>query len=67
MATVINNPGNGSNDSGSGAGLIIGIIVAIILVFVLIRWGIPAIRGGSGGGTNINVELPSTGGGSPAQ
>jgi hypothetical protein len=62
MATVINNPGG--NDSGSGAGLIVGIIVAVILVFVLIRWGLPALRGDTGGGTNINVTVPDVGGGS---
>jgi hypothetical protein len=60
MATVINNP-NGS-DTGSGAGLIIGVIVAIVLVFLLIRWGIPALRGNTGG-TNINVEVPTPAGG----
>lgn len=56
MATVINNP-NGEN--GSGVGTIIGVIIAVILLFVLIRWGIPAMRGDTDGGTNINVEVPS--------
>lgn len=56
MATVINNP-NGDG-TGSGSGLIIGVIVAIVLIFILIRWGIPALRGNEGG-TNINVEVPN--------
>ena len=55
MATVINNP---DRESGSNTGLIVGIIVAIVLLFALIRWGIPAMRGDSGG-ANINVSVPS--------
>jgi len=59
MTTVINNPG-GSNDSGSGAGLVIGVIVAIVLIFALIRWGIPAMRGSDTEEVNIKVELPAS-------
>ncbi len=56
MNTVINNPGE---SSGSGAGLVIGIIVAIVLVILFFRYGLPAMRGGNDGGTNINVTVPN--------
>jgi hypothetical protein len=64
MATVINNP-----SEGSGAGAIIGIVIAIILIALLFIYGLPALRGGNAGtpgpSANINVDLPSggTGGG----
>lgn len=60
MATVINNP-----SEGSGAGTIIGIVVAIILIALLFIYGLPALRGGdtpTGGSANIDVNLPDTGG-----
>lgn len=58
MATVINNPGE-----GSGAGTIIGIVVAIILLALLFIYGLPALRG-TGGGTdapsaNVDINLPN--------
>lgn len=63
MATVINNP-----SEGSGAGTILGIVVAVIIIALLFIYGLPALRGTGStqpAGTNINVELPSvnTGGG----
>jgi hypothetical protein len=60
MATVINNP-----SEGSGAGTIIGIVVAIILIALLFIYGLPALRGGTTNspGTNINIDatLPTGG------
>lgn len=59
MATVINNP-----SEGSGAGTIIGVVIAILLIALLFIYGIPALRGTSGGtGTNVNVSLPGGGSG----
>ena len=57
MATVINNPGGtGDNAGGWGPGAIIGIILAIIVVFVLLVYGIPAMRSTrSTGGPSVNV------------
>lgn len=55
MTTVVNNPSSGDN---SGTGLIVGIILAVILIFLFVRFGLPAIRG-TGGGTNVNVTVPS--------
>lgn len=49
MTTVVNNPPSGSGDGGSGMGMVIGIIVVILIVVLLILFGLPALRGGSGG------------------
>lgn len=64
MATVINNP-----SEGSGAGTIIGVVLAVVLIALLFIYGLPALRG-TGNPTptpsaNIDVNLPgaNTGGG----
>lgn len=57
MATVINNP-----SEGTGAGMIIGIVVAVILIALLFIYGLPALKGDGASNTpsaNINVQLPS--------
>lgn len=61
MATVINNPGE-----GSGAGTIIGIVLAVILVALLFIYGLPALRGSAAPAAtpsaNVDINLPNTGG-----
>ena len=44
MTTVINNPGEGSNDNSSGMGIIFGVIIAIILIALFFVYGLPALR-----------------------
>ena len=72
MATVINNPGGSSENSG--AGVIIGVIVAIILIILFFVYGLPALRGGAApsNSLDVNVDLPQggdfiPGDGTPAQ
>jgi hypothetical protein len=57
MPTIINNP----SGEGSGAGMVVGILVAIIALVLFFVYGLPALRGSdnSGGGANINVQLPA--------
>jgi len=56
MATIVNNPGN-STDSGATAGLVTAIIVVVALALIaLFVW--PGF-GRTGGGTNVNVEVPA--------
>jgi hypothetical protein len=67
MATVINNPRQGTEDSGMG--LVLGVIIAIVLIALFWIYALPAIRNVSPpttqpqGGTNINVQLPNPSGG----
>lgn len=60
MATVINNP-----SEGSGAGTILGIVVAVILLALLFIYGLPALRGSGNNkaapSASIDVNLPSGG------
>ncbi len=59
MATIINNPGSGSNgeNNGGGAGMIIGIIVAIVIVALFVIYGLPAMRGTSNDATPNSTEI----------
>ncbi len=50
MTTVVS---PSSSDSGTGVSLMMGILL-LAVVFLLLYFGIPAMRG-AGGGTNINV------------
>lgn len=52
MTTIIN-PGGG--DGGNGVGMILGVVIALVVIFLFFVYGLPAIRGGNDGGTNINV------------
>lgn len=45
MTTVINNPGEGSNNNGPGMGIILGVIIAIIFIALFFVYGLPALRG----------------------
>lgn len=60
MATVINNPGNGSG-AGSSVGVIVGVIVLLVVLALFFVYALPAIRGSGGGVPNaidLNVNLP---------
>jgi hypothetical protein len=63
MSTVINNPSG--EGTGSGVGAILGVIIAIVLIALFFIYGLPALRGGNdgGGSLDVNVDLPSGGGG----
>lgn len=68
MATVVNNPAPSSDSSGSGMGFLLGIIILILFVIGLLYLGLPHLRSGFGGGTQINipdkVDVNVQGGGS---
>lgn len=55
MATIINNPPttNDNGGSGMGVGMILGVVLLVIVAFLLITFGWPAIRSGTG---NQNTE-----------
>ena len=62
MATVINNPGGESSDSGMG--IIVGVIIAIVLIALFFISALPALRNreapaGNQPGINVNVTAPS--------
>lgn len=69
MATVINNPPQSSEPRNNGYGFLIGIILLIAVLILLFNYGLPALRGASGG-TNVtvpeqvdvNVNTPDSGG-----
>jgi len=52
MTTIIN-PGN--NEGGNGVGIILTVVVVLVIIFLFFVYGLPALRGGNDGGTNINV------------
>ena len=61
MTTVINNPGEGSGDSG-GAGIVLGVILALVLIGLFIVYVLPDLRNkqeSSDTKTEINIEVPS--------
>lgn len=67
MPTIINNPGNNSEDS-SGAGIIIGVVVALVLVVLFFVYILPTLRDGNEPNTtNIDIELPATQNNEPTQ
>lgn len=53
MATIINNPDTGNSNSSS-LGLIVGIVLAAVVVFLLLMYGIPALRE-KNSGTTVNI------------
>ena len=57
MATVVNNPGTTTADSGSSIGMMIGFLLLVALVVLLFIYGIPALRAGSGGGTSVTPQF----------
>ncbi len=69
MATIINNPGTNSDDSG--VGVVIGVVVGLLLIVLFFAYALPSIRGTATpsttqapGGATVNVQLP--GGSTPA-
>lgn len=68
MATIVNNPGGGS-DNGSGGWIIAGVIVIAVVLVAIFVW--PGF--GNGGAapaapTEVNVQIPTPdAGGEPAQ
>ncbi len=63
MATVINNPADGTATTDSGMGVIVGVIVALVLLALFFVYALPALRGSGAapqnGGASINVDLPN--------
>lgn len=41
--------------STGGMGFLLGIILLVLFLYLLFVYGLPALRGGGGGGTNITV------------
>lgn len=71
MATIVNNPGTGSDSSGM-SGLLIGIVLLLALFFLFWIFGLPYLRNTGGGGqtpTTIenNVQAPEVPESAPAQ
>lgn len=56
MADVIH------TNSGSGAGFLIGSVLLIVALALFFIYGLPMIRSEGGGGTEINVEVPTPSG-----
>ncbi len=58
MTTVVNTPGQASNDS-SGMGMIIGVIVLIAVLFLIFFYGMPFFRGTTSQQNNSpTLEVP---------
>ena len=57
MATVINNPDSGGDNSG-GMGMVIGAIVLVLILILFFVYGLPALRGGSDAGSGTQVNVP---------
>ena len=63
MATIVNNPGTGS-DSGASGWIVAAVVIIGIVLVALFVW--PGFAGFGGGGdtTNVDVSIPApTGGG----
>ena len=54
MTTIINNPGETSDNNSS---IILTVIMLAILIFALFYWGIPLARNAKSG-TNVNLNVP---------
>lgn len=51
MATVVNNPG--TNDSGSGLGMVLGIIVILAVALLFFVYGLPMLNQSSTPQVNV--------------
>jgi len=54
MATIVNNPDHGHEDSNTGVGFLIGILVVVLLGILFFAYALPSLRN-AGSGTNVNV------------
>jgi hypothetical protein len=43
MTTIVNNPPP-SNDSNGGVGMIVGLVILVVLAYLVIVYGLPAIK-----------------------
>jgi len=62
MTTVINNPGDSSNDS-SGVGAVVGVVFALILIALFFVYLLPMIQNqtpATTSTTEIQVNIPDT-------
>lgn len=57
MTTVVNNP-TPTNNSGNAMNIILGISMILVMGYLLVTYGIPALRQMQLGGPQINI--PST-------
>jgi hypothetical protein len=56
MAVYVNNPPVGYTDRpSSGLGFFLGMILLVVVLLALLYYGLPALRGGFGGGPSVNV------------
>lgn len=61
MATTIVNPAPSNNSSdNNGMGFLLGIIVLVIFGFLFFIYGLPYIRGLSGGNGGVQVNIPKS-------
>jgi hypothetical protein len=68
MATVINNPGGSTRETGDGgATLMVVVLVLLIIGALFFTYGLPGRNAGSGTNLNIPDKVDvNVGGGSPA-
>lgn len=55
MTTIVNNPPSPKETGGGVAGIIVGLIVFLIAGYLLVMYGIPAMRQMQFGSPQINV------------
>lgn len=60
MTTVVNNPVAGDGDAGgNGVGFFMGILLLVVVVFLVLVYGLPGIRQGTGSGTGSTTTQPN--------
>jgi uncharacterized membrane protein len=60
MVTVVNNPAAGNGDAGgNGMGFFMGILLLVVVVFLVVMYGLPSIRQGTGSGTGSTATQPN--------
>jgi len=61
MATTIINPGQNTNTANNSLmSFLLGIVVLVVLVALFIIYAVPFIRGLSGSGGGIQINLPKS-------
>ena len=64
MATIVNNPGTSSSE-GNSMSMLIGFILLMVFLVLLFVYGLPYLRGGSGGNSGADttqINLPKESG-----